>query len=106
MLAVERRILAAATGRVGIGVGVVRAEEIDRVLRSRSSLSSEQADVVRRLLTDGHGVDVVRAAAGTGKTYPLDAARAASEAGGFRLCGCTLSARAAAELQSQSGIPS
>lgn len=44
------------------------------------------------------------AAAGTGKTFALDAARAAWEAQGIRVFGCALSAPAAAELHDQTGI--
>jgi len=49
---------------------------------------------------------VLRAAAGTGKTFALDAAREAWEASDIPVVGCALSARAAVELQSQSGIRS
>src|SRR3954466_3647116 len=106
LLDIKRRILAAATARAGLAVAVGTAELTERVLGSRSRLSSEQANVVRRLVSDGHGVEVVRSAAGTGKTYALDAAREVWEAAGFSLCGCALSARAAAELQDQAGVRS
>jgi hypothetical protein len=54
----------------------------------------------------GRGVEVVRAAAGTGKTFVLDAAREAWQASGLEVIGCAISARAALELADQSGIPS
>jgi len=49
---------------------------------------------------------VLRAAAGTGKTYALEAARAAWQASDQHVVGCALSARAARELQEQTAIPS
>lgn len=60
--------------------------------------------MVRALASSGHGVEIVRAAAGTGKTSALEAARTAGEAEGLRVYGCALSARAATELQEQTGI--
>ncbi len=61
--------------------------------------------MVRELTTSGEGVQVVRAAAGTGKTYALEAARAAWQESGSKVHGCALSARAARELQEQTAIP-
>jgi ATP-dependent exoDNAse (exonuclease V) alpha subunit len=49
-------------------------------------------------------VQVVRAAAGTGKTYALDAAREIWEVAGFKVYGAALSARAAIELRDQAGM--
>lgn len=46
------------------------------------------------------------AGAGVGKTFALDAARAAWQSAGHQVIGTTLAARAAAELQDGSGIPS
>ena len=62
--------------------------------------------MVRRLTTDGDGIAVVVGAAGTGKTFALDAARLAWEHDGYTVIGCALAARAAAELQAGAGIRS
>lgn len=104
MLAVERELVDLADSRRAAGAAQVSEAALQEVLEDRADLSDEQAAVVRRLTGSGDGVEVVRAAAGTGKTYTLDAARAAWEAEGFRVSGCALSARAAAELRDQSGI--
>ena len=47
------------------------------MLDERPDLSPEQAAVVRALTTSGDRVQVLRAAASTGKTFTLDAARQA-----------------------------
>ena len=64
------------------------------------------AALVIRLTTNGHAVDVVVAAAGTGKTFALDGARDAWQRSGQRVIGAALAARAAAELEGSAGIPS
>src|SRR5258708_30284203 len=62
--------------------------------------------MVERLVTSGAGVEVVIGRAGTGKTYALEAARAAWQQQGVGVIGCALAARAALELQAGAGIPS
>jgi Ti-type conjugative transfer relaxase TraA len=104
MLEIETRLVESAAARRGEGVGVVAREHVDRALAERGTIAGEQATMVRSLVGSGDGVEVVRAAAGTGKTFALDAARAAWEAEGLRVYGCALSARAAAELHDQTGI--
>ena len=69
-------------------------------------LADEQIDMVDQLCRGGSGVVVVAAAAGTGKTYALDAARDAWEPTGYRVLGAALAAKAARELESAAGIPS
>jgi len=51
-------------------------------------------------------VDVLIAAAGTGKTFSLDAARDGWQRAGYTVIGCALAATAAQELETGSGIPS
>ncbi len=104
MLAVEHELVAASEARGGAGVAVVPDDRLKETLAARGDLSDEQANLVKKLTTSGDGVEVVRAAAGTGKTYALDAARAAWQAADHPVVGCALSARAAAELRDQSGI--
>ncbi len=60
--------------------------------------------MVRDLCWRGDGVAVVRAPAGAGKTFALDAAREAWQADGTPVVGCALSARAALELTDQAAI--
>ena len=66
----------------------------------------EQAALIAGLTTSGAGVEIVSAAAGTGKTFCLDAAREAWEKSGHRVVGCALAARAAAQLEDSASIPS
>jgi Ti-type conjugative transfer relaxase TraA len=106
MLATERELIDVAERRRGVGTARAEREYIDAALAARPELAAEQADVVRGLTGSGDGVEVVRAPAGTGKTYALEAARDAWEASGSHVVGCALSARAAVELESQSGIDS
>lgn len=62
--------------------------------------------MVERLTTSGAGVEVVVGKAGAGKTYALEAARAAWQTSGHPVIGCALAARAAAELEAGAGIDS
>lgn len=73
---------------------------------ARPTLGSDQSWVVRMLCARGCAVDVLVAPAGTGKTFSLDAAREAWQKAGFHVAGVALSAAAAHELESGSGIPS
>ncbi|MBA3407639.1 MAG: AAA family ATPase, partial [Solirubrobacterales bacterium] len=68
------------------------------------SLSDEQRALVLALTRSGDGVQVVRSAAGTGKTFALGAAVEAWQHSGIAVLGCGLSARAACELRDQAGI--
>ena len=106
LLAVEERLVASALTRRDTGCGVATAETLSATLAAHPALSAEQARLVVSLTTTGNGVDVVSAAAGTGKTFSLDAARDAWQRSGHRVIGCALAARAAAELEAGAGIPS
>jgi ATP-dependent exoDNAse (exonuclease V) alpha subunit len=67
-------------------------------------LSAEQRHLVGALTGSGDGVQIVRAAAGTGKTFALGAAVEAWQNSGVLILGCALSARAACELRDATGI--
>ncbi len=106
MIATEQRVLAAAVDGRGAGRGVAQGADVERSLERRPTLSDEQRAMVRVLTTSGDAVEVVAAAAGSGKTYALDAAREAWQASGIRVIGAGLAARYAAELQAGAGIDS
>ena len=106
LLTIERRALQEAVARRGDGVAVATAAAVSGALAARPSLSGEQAAMVRRLTTAGAGVEVVVGKAGAGKTFALDATRAAWQASGYRVVGGALAARAAAELEAGAGIDS
>ena len=73
---------------------------------ARPSMSTEQRRAVETITTGDDPVVMVVGHAGTGKTFALDAARAAWQAGGHEVTGAALAARAARQLQVGSGIPS
>ena len=104
MLAVERDLLDGAEDRRAEGAGLADRDSVERMLDERRDLSDEQAAAVRALTRSGDGIQVLRAAAGTGKTYALDAAKQAWERSDFHVVGCALSPRAARELEDQAGI--
>src|SRR4051812_2798169 len=74
LLAVERRILTTAARTRYTGAGLVPTERLRSVLAERPTLAGEQKAMVIGLTRSGHGLQVVVGAAGTGKTFALDAA--------------------------------
>ena len=61
--------------------------------------------MVQTICSSGDGVEIVEGVAGAGKTFALAAARDAWTASGYRVLGCSLAARAAKQLEDDSGIP-
>jgi hypothetical protein len=106
MLGVEQAVIERSIQRRLDACGVAAQPDIDRALSHRPLLFADQRAMVRRLTTSGLGVEIVVGKAGSGKTFALDAARAAWAASGYRVLGCALSARAARELEAGSGIES
>jgi conjugative relaxase-like TrwC/TraI family protein len=74
-------------------------------IAARPSLSGEQGRAVRHV-TAADPVNLVVGHAGAGKTFALDAARAAWQAAGHDVLGCSLSARAARQLEASAGVRS
>jgi Ti-type conjugative transfer relaxase TraA len=106
MLDIEQRLIRSAQTRQRSGVGRGTRKAVDAAIALRPTIAAEQIDLVHRLVRSGNGVEVVRSAAGTGKTFALDAARAAWQHHGIAVRGCALSARAAIELHDQAAIQS
>lgn len=107
LLEIETRLIDSAARRAATSrAAAVDGHIVARVLAARASLTDEQAAMVGSLTTSGAPVEVVVGRAGTGKTFALDAARAAWEAAGCHVIGTALAARAAAELEAGSGIAS
>lgn len=102
-LELERALLANVEERRDERVGWARPDLVDDTI-ARRPLSDEQAELVRAVAGGPGGIQVVRAAAGTGKTFVLDAAREAWARSGVEVIGCSLSARAATELRDQAAI--
>ncbi len=105
MLAIEQDLLDRATDALTETLAFVPSYMVEKACENRT-LSPEQREVVDRLCSDGDGVAVVRAPAGTGKTFVLDAAREAWQERRIQTVGCALSARAALELSDQAAIAS
>jgi hypothetical protein len=104
LLTVEAGLLERASAMGGAGIARADPAALGQALAERPELSAEQAAMVTRLTTSGAGVEIVIGAAGTGKTFGLDAARAAWAASGVPVLGATVAARAASELTAGSGI--
>jgi conjugative relaxase-like TrwC/TraI family protein len=103
----ERRLIAAATGRAGDGVGILDTRAVDRVIATAGRpLTGGQAAVVRAAASSGRGVEVVEALAGTGKTYTAGVLRELYQDAGYQVVGVAPTGRAARELTDQAGIPS
>ena len=103
---IEAHLVAGAVGRRNEHAGIASPDALHQALEERPTLSDEQAAMIGQLVTSGAGVEIVVGRAGTGKTFALDAARAAWQASGYRVVGAALAARAAAGLQADAGIPS
>ncbi len=105
MLSVERQVVDAGICRQATGCAVADPAAIDEAVTAAGVLSGEQARMVRTGCGSGDGIEVVEGGAGAGKTFALAAARAAWEASGYQVIGCSLAARAAKHLRDDAGIP-
>lgn len=103
LLVAENEVLASVERRKRSHVAVARDASVERAIGGRN-LSRDQETMVKNLCWRGDGVAVVRAPAGAGKTFALDAAREAWQADRIPVLGCALSARAALELTDQAAI--
>ena len=104
MIAIERAVVDLVTpsgsANVALDPGTVEAA----LIGFGRPLGPDQADTVRRICTQGLGVEVVVGRAGTGKTYTMNAVRHVLASHGYRLVGVCPTGRAARELADGAGI--
>jgi len=101
----EKRLIDSALGRIDAGCAVVPEGQVARALGSADRrLTDEQAEVVRLTARSGHGVQVIEALAGTGKTYTAGVLRSLYEGVGYRVVGLAPTGRGARELTEDAGI--
>lgn len=105
-IAAERTLRAAAVAR---GAAVVTTEVADAVIarfaESGCALGADQAAAARGVLTSGAWVEVITAAAGTGKSFTVGALAEAWQGSGRRLFGLA-TAQNAADVLTAEGVPS
>jgi conjugative relaxase-like TrwC/TraI family protein len=101
LLAVEQRLIVAATGRTGEHAAVVSHQAVRDALAAHPTAGSDQQAMVRDLCQGGHGVAVVVGRAGTGKTFALGIARHAWQLDGYRLLAAAPTGIATLSLQGE-----
>jgi conjugative relaxase-like TrwC/TraI family protein len=107
LISCERRLIASAIGRTSEGTGIVDSSLTERVLAGVDRpLTAEQATAVRAIVSTGHGVSVIQALAGTGKTYTAGVLRQVYERAGYEVLGVAPTGRGVRELVQEAGIPS
>jgi conjugative relaxase-like TrwC/TraI family protein len=84
LLAVEQRLVAAATGRAGEQTAVVSHGAVRAALAAHPTAGEDQAGMVRDVCQGGAGVALVIGRAGTGKTFALGVVRHAWQVDGYR----------------------
>jgi conjugative relaxase-like TrwC/TraI family protein len=85
LLAVEQRLVDAATSRTGEQTAVASHEAVREAVATHATAGVDQQAMVRDLCQGGHGVALVVGRAGTGKTFALGIARHAWQLDGYRL---------------------
>ena len=100
----EREALAAAERMKAQGPPPAGELAAARVIGARSTLKSDQREMIRRLLTERTGVTVVIGEAGTGKTYAIVAAAEGWAQGGIELRAAAPTWRAANVMRAE-GLP-
>jgi conjugative relaxase-like TrwC/TraI family protein len=105
LLACEQAIVDGAKRRTGERAGVLHQRLPDLVLAQHGEpLTSEQSTAARALISDGQGVSVLQALAGTGKTRVLGALARAYETAGYHVVGVAPTGRAAREVADTAGV--
>lgn len=105
MLELEEKIVNFATENQDNHSHSVSNKSIENAINNKSGISEEQQSALKHICEGGQVVSIT-GAAGTGKSFMLAAAKEAYQSEGFNVIGCSLSGKAAAELEGGSGIKS
>jgi ATP-dependent exoDNAse (exonuclease V) alpha subunit len=106
LVGVERRLVTAAHGRAGEGAGRADLHVMQAVLAaSDRRLTQGQREAVQATIGSGHGVEVIEALAGTGKTFTAGVLTEVYQRAGYQVVGTAPTGRAVRELVEQAGIP-
>jgi AAA domain/TrwC relaxase len=101
LLAVEQRLVTAATSRAGEQTAVASHQAVCEALAAHPTAGADQQAMVRDLCQGGQGIAVVVGRAGTGKTFALGIARHAWQVDGYRLLAAAPTGIAAMGLQGE-----
>jgi AAA domain len=101
LLAVEQRLVAAATDRTREQAAVASHQAVRDALVAHPSAGPDQQAMVRDLCQGGAGVALVVGRAGTGKTFTLGMARHAWQLDGYRLLATAPTGIATMSLQGE-----
>jgi hypothetical protein len=106
LLTCERAIVDGAERRRNEQTATLPSDAVARAIdRYQPVLNDGQAAAIHALTRAGHGVEVVSALAGTGKTTMIAALAQAYQDHGYRVIGTAPTARAARERRSAAGVP-
>ena len=107
LVGVERALIAAAQGRAGEGTGRVDKRTLVEALGAcNREITGEQRAAVHATVTSGHGVQVIEALAGTGKTFTAGVLAYVYRRAGYEVLGVAPTGRAVRELTDEARIPS
>ena len=106
LLTTEQRIIEHATAGIGAGRWVVPNRLVEARLQHQTHLTDGQREMVRSFATSGNTVDIGIGPAGTGKTAVMGVISQLAAMTGTPIVGAALAARAAAGLQTATGIRS
>jgi hypothetical protein len=101
LLAVEQRLVTAATGRTSEQTAVASHAAVRDALTAHPTAGQDQAGMVWDVCQGGAGVAVVVGRAGTGKTFALGIARHAWQLDGYRLLASAPTGIATVSLQGE-----
>jgi conjugative relaxase-like TrwC/TraI family protein len=101
LLAIEQRLVTAATGRTSEQAAAVSHQAVRDGLTAHPTAGQDQQAMVRDLCQGGRGVAVVVGRAGTGKTFALGIARHAWQLDGYRLLAAAPTGIATLSLQGE-----